>query len=197
MKFKIILGIIIPLLIIITLTLLGSLDIGFSVKEDYITRISLQDISSNNQLRRSIKIADIYLENDYFLGKRYDLPRLGICLDDKEGKLQKINAGQLQYSEGEYSATRDPIFGEVQYYYRGSERSIQIDANGKKIVRIFLEPSYEFQYKNYTELLAQYKDYDSLVVYELKNDGPYYNYNECYNLDQEAVEKAIRIPLTP
>lgn len=200
MKLKIILGIIIPLIIVITLTILGSLNIGFSVKKEFIDKLTFKDIFTENyQLRESIKIADITLENDYFLGRRYELPRLGICLDDKEGALQRINAGVLQYGEGDYDYEREDFLYETAYrtypYYYGynEARNIQIKANGKKSVRVFLQPSYEFNYENYTQLLERYGDYNSLLVFEMGNK--YKSYYYCSDIDQETLDKAIIIPI--
>ena len=200
MKFKIIFGIIIPLLTIIVLVTLGSLNIGFSVKKDFVTKLTLKDIFEESQLRNSIKIADITLENDYFLGKRYELPRLGICLDDKEGNLQRINAGNLQYSEGDYDYERGDFvyqtsYKSYPYYYGGynEARNIQIKANEKKSIRVFLQPSYEFGYKNYTQLLEQYGEYDALLIFEIGNK--YTSYYDCSNIDQETLDKATAIPI--
>jgi hypothetical protein len=202
MKYKIVFGIAIPTIIILLLVFLGSLNIGFSIDKTYVNQLAFQDIFTEDyQLRKSIKIADITVDNDYFLGKRYELPRLGICLDDKEGNLARLNAGNLQYSEGEYNYnSNDFIFSESSYrsypYYYGGRseaRNIEINANNKKIIRIFLQPSYEFNYLNYTQLLNKYGDYDSLLIFELSNN--YNSYYYCNQLDQETLNKAIAIPI--
>lgn len=204
MKYKIIFGIILPLLLASTLIVLTTINAGFSVEKDFVNKLTYQDIfidRENSQLRQTIKIADILIENDYFLGKRYELPPLGVCLNDKEGQLQRLNAGNLQYSEGEYNyETGDFVFSTERalaypYYYDNynrEEKNIQISAYSKKKIRLFLQPSYDFRYRNYTELLKQYGDYDALLIFEIDNNDPY---AYCNNLDQETLDKAIAIPL--
>lgn len=203
MKFKIIFGIALPVIIIVILVILGSLDIGFSVKKKFIDKLSLQDIFTQDyQIKNAIKIADITLENNYFLGKRYDLPGLGICLDDIEGNHPRIEAGSLLYGEGQYNYEKGGfIYQETDMYrsypYYGSNRAeaknIQIGANEKKNIRIFLQPSYQFAYRNYTELIQQYKEYDSLLIFETDNNRNLYY--ACNDLDQETLDKAISIPI--
>jgi hypothetical membrane protein len=72
MKYKIIFGIAIPLFVIVALTIIASIDAGFSIDENYISELSLSTIYNEGKLPSAIKIADINIENDYFLGKRKD-----------------------------------------------------------------------------------------------------------------------------
>lgn len=200
MKYKIIFGIIIPLLLATTLIVLTSLNVGFGIEKNFIEKINLQDIFTDDyQIKNSIKIADIIIQNDYFLSRRYELPRLGICLDDKEGNSQRINAGNLQYGEGDYDYERGDFlyqttYKSYPYYYGGynEARNIQINANEKKSIRIFLQPAYNFMYRNYTQLLEQYGNYDALLVVEL---GDKYDYYNCADIDQSTLNKAIAIQI--
>lgn len=199
MKYKIILGIIIPLLVIIILITLTTLNTGFSVKKNFVGKLSFEDVFQTDYQKSPIKIADITLENNYFLGMRYELPRLGICLDDKEGNKPRMSIGSLQYSEGDYNYEKsDFIYGTAvmrgyPYYYdtRTESRNIQIKANSKKNVRIFLRSNY-YNYGNYTELLEKYDDYDALLIFETENENQYY---PCEQLDQETLDKATAIPI--
>ena len=205
MKYKIILGIILPLLLAIALIILASSNTGFSVKKDFLNKLTFQEVFGNSENYppgQQLKIAEITIENNYFLGKRYELLPLGICLDDKEGQLPRLNAGNLQYNEGEYNyETGDFIFSTEKslaypYYYDSynrEEKNIQISAYSKKKIRLFLQSSYNFGYRNYTELLKQYGNYDALLIFEINNK--YNSYAYCNNLDQETLDKAIAIPI--
>jgi len=197
MKLKIIFGIALPIIFIIVLAILGSNDSGFSVKKKFVDSISLKDAAYNGQPRNTIKIGDIILENEYFLGKRYSLPALTACLIDKEKVKQNANAGSVFYSEGDY----DPYSSEGLVAYNDyQQRSIEIPAYGKETAGVFMNPSYAY-YANYSELLAQYQDYDELIILE-KNDksrnrNGYYDpgYQDCYNLKESDIEEAKHIPL--
>ena len=202
MKFKIIFGIALPLLVVVLLVVLTSMNIGFSVKKDFINSVNFKEVFvSDYSSGTTFKIAEIIVENDYFLGKRYDLPNFGICFDDKEGKRERLNAGNLQYNEGDYNYEKGGfVYGKEMmaypYYGRGyrESRNIEIGANGKKSIRLFLQPSYNYRYGgNYSEILEQYGDYDSLLIFELKDEQGYYY---CSQIDQGTLEGAVAISIT-
>lgn len=192
MKIKIILGIILPLILILGLAILGSVDVGFSVEKQFVHQITIKDVFSEKQLKNTIKLGDINIENQYFLGKRYDLKPLTACLIDKENVKQRMNAGSVSYSEGDYNPTEVVVYN---YYNTKQERSVEIPANGKKTISIYLNPSYAY-YQNYSQLLEQYKDYDEIVLVEQKPQkfGSYYN-QDCYSFQQADIDSGINIPL--
>ena len=203
MNYKIVLGVIIPLLIIVGLTVISSLDIGFTVQETYIEEISLSEIYQSGQLLSTIKIADISITNDYFLGKRYSLPDLRACVDDIEGSKSRLNAGSLKYSEGEY----DPNLGKYAYgdlinypstNTYGSRRSVEIGSNSEKKIRIYLEPSSQFRYKTLDELTTLYGDYDRLMIYKASDtsSSKSISYYGCTGLNDEALQTVVYITLT-
>ena len=202
MNLKIIFGIIVPAIIIVFITILGSLG-SIDVKKGFVTRIILSDIFKDGRVVNSIKIGDIYLENDYFLSQRYEFPSLSACLNDKEGALQRIYAGNIQYSEGDYEYEPEqlarPVVGG-----NAKELSVEVRANDEKQVSIFLQPSYNFQYgpygnfRNYTDLIKDYGGYEELIVFESEDN--YYKYypevdGNC-NINEDEIEKASRIPIT-
>ena len=192
MKFKIIFGVIIPLLLMLVLAILGSSDEGFSLKKKFVESISTKEVIYNDQLRNTIKIGDITLKNDYFLGKRSSLKPLIACLIDKEKVKQNLNAGSVFYSEGDYESGSDSL---INYNSNSQERSVEIPAHGSKKVYVYITPSYAY-YANYSELLEQYKDYDELVVLEQKKSNDYYNsYADCYGLQESDFENGEHILL--
>lgn len=199
MKLKIILGIIIPVIIIIVLAILGSLDIGFKAEYDYEKQLTLNDLFSDGSLRQHIKVGEIKITNDYFMSKRYNLPRLHACLVDKEAGKQIADAANVFYSEGDYTYNNDIIYPD--YYGRsGVPQSVEISSNGNKTVYVYLQPTINVNYYENEEdkltpmqrLTQQYGDYDEIVLIEQEKN--YQNYN-CYNFDQSQIEKGIHISL--
>ncbi len=204
MKLKIILGIIIPVIIILVLAILGSLDIGFKAEHVYDKQLTLSDMFSEGNLRQHIKIGEIRITNDYFMSKRYNLPRLKACLVDKEAGKQIIDAANVFYSEGDYTYNNDIIYPD--YYGRsGVPQSVQIESNGNKTVYVYLQPTINVNYYDYNNpndpkststvqqrLLQQYGEYDEIVLIEQEKN--YQNYN-CYNFDQSQIQKSVHISL--
>ena len=152
MRLKIIFGIVLPVLLIILLAIVGSLDIGFSTTKTFVKQITVKDIVSDGSLRNTLKLGEYNFKNEYFLGKRYSLKPLMACLVDKESVKQNYNAGNVFYSEGDYSPGK-----EVFYSDNSQELSVEISAGSKKTVTIYINPSYSY-YQNYTQLLEQFKE---------------------------------------
>ncbi|MBS3099230.1 hypothetical protein J4462_03390 [Candidatus Pacearchaeota archaeon] len=201
---KIIFGIVIPLIVIVVLAILGSVETGFSVDNNYLKEISVKEAFSDialptlpksvnsdralPALPESVKIGEIKIKNDYFLARRHNLPNLGACLVDEEWALRPLDAGNIRYSEGDFSP--DSEF----YSDYGNERSVEVGAYSEEEVRIYVEPSYIFQRQNYSELVEAYRNYDNLVVYEREKNGRYY-YDQCGSLDEDILEEGVKIDL--
>ncbi|MBI2448773.1 hypothetical protein HYV49_00575 [Candidatus Pacearchaeota archaeon] len=201
MNLKIIFGVIVPALIIVFITILGSLG-SIDVKKGFVTKIALTDIFRDGRIVNSIKIGDIYLENDYFLSQRYEFPSWSACLNDKEGVLQRIAAGNIQYSEGDYEYEPEQLARSV-VGSTDNVLSVEVKANDEKKISIYLQPAYNIQYgpygnsRNYTELLKDYGGYDELVIFELEdNYGKYNYYDASCNVNEDELEDADRIPIT-
>ena len=187
MKVKIIFGIVIPLIVIITLAILGSVD-KISVEENYLTKVSVKEAFGDGVLSKTVKIGEIILTNEHFLAKRSDLPNLGACLVDEDWSSRPLDAGNVVYSEGDFGP--DSEF----YYDNNNERSIEIGAREEETVRVYIEPSYIFQRQNYSELVEAYGSYDNLVVYEKEKNRGYY-YDQCGSLDESVLEEGVKIDL--
>jgi hypothetical protein len=203
MNAKIVLGIIIPAVIIIILTIISSLDIGFSAQNTYTHDLDFDDIFTNSQVRNSIEIGKVTITNDYFLPKRYDLPAITACLVDEDKEKQIQDVGSVSYSEGDSES-----YGSTDlYYYGGSNNnptSVEIGAHEKKTVRLYLYPTsintYDYSNLNKTEeeiVLETYGDYDSLILIEgSKSTSPYgYGYASCYSFSQSELDDGIKISL--
>ena len=210
MKLKLILGIIIPLVIIVVLAMLGSLDIGFEAKKSFEKKLTLDDMFVDGNLRQTVKVGEIKLTNDYFLGKRYDLPKYKACLVDRESLKPKMDAANVVYSEGDYTYEKDIIYDSNYYGRSGAAQSVQVDSNSNKTVYIYLNPTiyvdtYRYDYTNpnnpkaitktfQESLLEQYGAYDEIVLVENKKTTGY-NYASCSNFQEGDIINGVHISL--
>jgi len=194
MRLKIIFGIAIPVVIIIILTVLGSLKIGFSVRTDYVDSLVFRNYFIESGFQTDIRIGEVKVTNDYFLGKRYELAPLGACIVDKSERKPDVNAGTVGYSKGDYGLEKDLIYGNS-----ARTRSLEIGAYGEETVTMYLQTSYNFRYTNYSNFAGQFRDYDELVIYEIGERGSrsifssIFNTGSCRDLDD--LEITARIPL--
>ena len=191
MNFKLIFGIFIPLVVIISLVFLSGIDIGFSIEKETEKFVQFNSLFTNQYgAKNSIPVQTITITNDFFMSKRFELPKLTVCLSDKEGLKQRQNL-QVKYSEGKYSKGSDvPIFSDLVYGYSSysSAQGVDIPANGKKQVKILVEPLYIGN-------AYSYADYDELLLIQPKGNKPY-SYSSCYNLDSKELDNAIHINIT-
>ena len=194
MKLKIIFGIALPVLVIFSLAILGGSTTGFSLEKSFTKKISLEDTFYNDQLRNTIVLGNITLENDYFLGKRHTLKPLLACLIDNDHVKDKLYAGNVFYSEGDYDSISKTLFGYDSY---AREQSVEISSRGTKIVYVYLTPSYGY-YQNYSDLLVQYREYDELVLIEQEDSREShssYQPRDCYNVQEAEIIGGIHMPL--
>ena len=193
MKFKIIFGIAIPLIAIIALAIVASYG-SVKVDIDFIDELIVSEIMGDDGVKQSIRIGSLELSNDNSFTKKHELPMLGACLVDNDGDKQAIEAGTVDYSEGEYTRY-DEVFL-IESNSRGY-RLVEVGSGKEKTVYAYLKPSYVFQRSNYTELVEQYGDYDEVVIYEKKKSNSYNSYYRtyCNNLGQDVTEDALHIDL--
>ncbi|VVB78059.1 Uncharacterised protein [uncultured archaeon] len=193
MKYKIIFGIILPLIIIISLALVSNLG-QLSIKQDFVKQLSLNDLLENKKVKDTIKLGEVGIENKYFLPKRYDLTQLGACLRDTSGGKAMVDAGTIEYSEGDL-----PYSDKYVYDYQ-QDRSIEISSKNIKKINVYLRPSGSFSYLNYSQLKTQYGSYDELIIFEKDNYNQQYPtsrtriYN-CYDLNQDSIDNSIHITI--
>lgn len=212
LKFKTIIGVIVPLAIVILLVILGSLEIGFSIEKDFIKTIPLKDLMRGTNGEERIELGKIILENDYFLSKIYTLKSLKTCLIDEEKMSGAINAGNIFYSEGDYNArvnwANEILIPSEGYYGRYSnERNVEITAYGNKEIKVLFSPKYfssrggasrkDSEAQTVEELVEEYSDYDFLVLVEEIDSGTdyYLDRKSCQDLSEEDIAGAIKITL--
>jgi hypothetical protein len=190
MNLKLVLGVFIPALVIIILIGLSSADIEFSVEKETINSVELGPlISTQYHPKSQVPIQTITVSNDFFMPRKFELPKLVACLNDKEGAKQMQDL-QVKYNEGTYSRGSDiPFFDDIFYDYRyDSRRSIELSANSKKQVKVFVVPKYSYNYQD----ISSYKEYDEILLIQLKDRRRYY-YNICSGLESKELENAIHI----
>ncbi|MDP7196481.1 MAG: hypothetical protein QF864_09855 [SAR202 cluster bacterium] len=191
MNIKLTLGIFLPLALILFLVILSTANIGFSLEKQDITSVQFSSLFvDKNSPKNNIPIQTITITNDFFLSKRYELPKLIVCLNDKGG-IKEIQNIQVKYNEGSYArGSNAPIFDEIFFDYNyNSKQSIELPAESKKQVKILVEPKYLY---NYDTEIDSYKEYDELLLIESK-DTSIYSYNSCRNLESKEMDSATHI----
>ena len=191
MKYKVIFGIVIPVVVIIVITILAGSGIGFESKEKFLNEIFYKDLFEGSDLKNTINVGSIDLKNGNVLTRRHTLPARSACLVDNDGVKRIIEAGSIEYSEGDMAYAED-------YYRASKDKSVEIPSNSEKTVQIYLNPNYNFRNKPYAELIEQYGDYDAIVIFEREQYSRYSydrRYTSCSNLDADAIKESVQIPL--
>ena len=173
------------------LVILSTANIGFSLEKQDINSVQFSSLFvDKNSPKNNIPIQTITITNDFFLPKRYELPRPIVCLNDKEG-IKEIQNIQVKYNEGSYTrGSNVPIFDEIFFDYNYySKQSIELPAESKKQVKILVEPKYLY---NYDTEIDSYREYDELLLIESK-DSSRYSYNSCQSLESKEMDSATHI----
>jgi len=179
MNTKFILGICIPLIVIIVLVTLSTVQTGFVVEEKLADGISMKAISENSQGKTLLTVT---VTNDYFLPRSYALPQLVACLYDSSGK----NQGQNVYARW---ATINNIL------YPGADILLYPEQDRADVSGLDLAPNdkksvYFYTTSFYSSYIWRY---DKLLLIENKDMT---NYNLCYTITPAEVAGARQIPLT-
>ena len=205
MNIKLVLGIISPLLLIISLIVLSSLNVGFSIEKENVKSISYNSVFTNQNQAGEVKIQTITLKNDFFISKKTELTKIIACLYDIESKVKSQNL-YVRYNEGKTSEIpTTPVASElgltksISYYYDyyTATRIVEVPAHSKKEVKLMVQPKYIYDYnynnKNYVE-----PEFDEILVIEPKEDKDnYYSYyDSCANLNDKDIDNVIHIKIT-
>jgi len=191
MNIKLALGILLPLALIVFLVILSTANIGFSLEKQDVDSVQFSSLFvDKNSPKNNIPIQTITITNDFFLSKRYELPKMIVCLNDKEG-IKEIQNIQVKYNEGSYTRGSDvPIFDELFFDYNYySKQSIELPTESKKQVKILIEPKYLY---NYDTEIDSYREYDELLLIESK-DTNRYSYNSCQSLESKEMYSTTHI----
>lgn len=199
MNLKLLLGIFIPLIVIVVLVVLSSTDIGFSIEKENEKNLQYNILFTTQSQAGDVKIQTIKVKNDYFLPKKIELPKLMVCLYDKDGKAKSQNL-YVRYNEGKASEIPETTLAEellsarsyYGYNYYATARAIEVPAHSQKEVKVMVQPKYSYNYDYYNKAYTDY-EYDELLIIEPKDKNDYYSSNSCANLDDKDLDEAIHI----
>lgn len=203
MNAKLIVGIILPLFVIVVLVVLSSVEVGYSLEKVNEVEISFERLFSDTYRANEITIQTIKIKNDYFLPKKIELPRILVCLNDREGLLKKQNVN-VRYNEGTSAEIQEtPILSEIVgsrssygYGYYADKRNVEVPAHGTRDVKVMVQPTSNY---NYDRQYGDY-EYDELLIVEPKEDDnniySYYSYDSCTNLHDKDFEDAVHITIS-
>lgn len=186
MNYKLILGIISPIIIIISLITFESLNTAFSIEGQYIDSIPYEKIFKPDVIEMfEIKLGDISIKNNYFFSRRYYLPVLGLCLIDDDNFKQPVNIGNMYAGSFSYSSS---IY---------EKKTIEIKPGEELLIDVLFYPEYGVYNASEAWLKETYGDYETLIIYELK-DSDYkktWDGYGCYNIPDSIKSSAIKIPI--
>ena len=198
MSVKLVLGIFLPVILIVALVILSSANIGFSVKKETVQSVQFNDLFVDVISPKDVVlIQTITITNDFFLPKKYELPRISVCLNDKEGAKEATNL-RVRYNEGSYTRGFDaPVFDEIFFDYNMySKQSVNLPANSKKQVKVLVGPQNVYSSSDDAQSSKeQYKPYDELLLIQQKDTTNYYDYSNCGNFGSEELDNAIHVPI--
>lgn len=190
MNLKLSFGIFVPLALVFVLIVLSTADIGYSVSKETVDSLRYSDlfVERHDSMKyvnpmESVPVQTIAVVNDFFLPKKYELPRLSACAVEGDGLKPPMQLN-VRYMEGTYSTNDKQGFD--MYDRFGSRQGVDIPAYSEKQVRILVTKTVVNQGFDSKSPNAKY---DSLLLIE--SDG----YTSCYNLESKDMESAIRIPL--
>lgn len=182
MNIKLYLGILLPLVVIVILVVLSNSNIGFSVERENAETISFSSLFSGQSAPRdNVLVQTITMNNNFFMPRRFALPKLIACLNDKEG-VKKSEMLQARYSDAD---SQTQVYGGISGYYSAGQ-SIELPANSKKQVKVLIDSKYVTD----TAILL-YAAYDEVLLIEAKENRQ--SRISCTNLEAEELDSAIHV----
>ncbi len=195
MNNKVLLGIVLPSVLIITLILLSASNIGLSVVREPVNSLrfySLFVYSRGEQEKNTIPLETLTVTNNFFLARTYTLPDIVVCLSGEKGT-KRIYTG-IEYEGVSYENGGTPVFDEINDIYDYHTEVIDLPAYSKKEIRVSTKPVYLYEYGR---TLESYKAYNkSLVIIETNGENGEYTEN-CKELMSKYKNHIVYIPLIP
>lgn len=191
MKAKYILGLILPLLIVIVLIILSSVNIGLEVKTEAAKSVSMNQLSNNQY----VNLLNITVANNYFLPRSYALPEIVACLYNPSSSYgANLPVAYSTYSVSKIEPGIDKVLYpdiEPNYYYtyEKSKKGIDIPAANKKIIGV-VTSSRAYSVNSYSQIL--------LFLNETIGNDNYYGYDYysfCSKMTPDKLEMAVKIDL--
>ena len=196
MNIKLILGIFLPSLVIISLVVLSSSNVGFSVLKETVKSVKFDSLFIKEARKGSPLLQVITIKNNFFIPRRFELPRLIACLNDKDGLNPRENV-EIKYIQGYSSENNTHIFDDIVYNSYFPTQSIEI-SDGEMYFSVIARPRFSYSHFNkhsdYVNSLFAVKDYDELLLIKSKGSDNYYN--SCADLDEKKLKQAVHIEIT-
>jgi len=189
-KIKLFIGIFIPLIIVIFLAVLSMSDIGYHVEKETKVSVNYGEVIQNTSSSRKVLIQTISLNNDFFLPRKFELPGIVACLNDKDN-IRARESLVVEYSEGEYLQGRGLLEEVFLPYTSTQKKTIDIKSNTKKQVKVYVTSKYV-----YGSRINSYQDFDEILLVEVKGDSNFLRiYSYCQRLTADDLVDAVHISL--
>ncbi len=174
---RLVFGVVIPLIIFLVLTFLSTSGIGLKVETTTADVINLSD---------SHPLQVIFLTNDFFIPRKYELPPLIACFYDYEDSFRSRQVS-LRYSHTDTVESRRSLDSLLflDYPFR-QKKSVELPSNSQTQIVVYIPA--DSYYKNL------FSDYDEILLFE-SEQKKYYPYGFCRNLVQDEIDSAKHIKI--
>lgn len=191
MNKRLLFGILIPLVLAIVLVILSISGVGLSVSETTTPTLDKSLFLENSSGNGYTLVQTISVNNNFFLGRKFEIPYYRACLMDTEGVIGPRSAS-LKYSRGTRHRTPNvPILDEVLMDFdRYTSRIIDLGPHEEKTVQIKINGKYSY-YEKYEERQRELTHYDKVFLYADQSNS----YRYCDSLDEDTLKDGIFIPL--
>lgn len=170
------------IIIVIILIVLSVSDIGLNIETETINSVNLSNITSLIE-NGGIVLQTITLKNNLFISKKFEVPKLAVCLHKKEEKdMSPLSWRYAEVDIEKYNVPK-PTLDYLLYPAASPEKrqTVEILANSQKIIKVTVEkmpPHF-------------YEDYDKIIIAEIADEER----STCKELNSEDVKNAKKILL--
>jgi len=193
LKFKLLIGITIPLIIILILAIVSNMDAGLEIENTNIESIDWKILNNSYNI---IGVYNIAITNNFLIPRKYELPDFIACLNDKNGINPRFSL-EVLYSEGTYNRLKghyefDKTFFGINHYE--ARKTIDLSINQEKTIKVNIRtPLFLEGISPYTPQLSTSPPYNEILLIEVE-DSAKRGYS-CYSLSQEEIDNAIKIKI--
>ena len=188
MNIKLLLGVIIPVLLIITLAVLGSIGGDFYVETEVVEEITLENLFGQGD---GVLAKTITVYNDFFMPRKYEFPNYIACLHDSSNGLRNIDFTVIYEETIRSREVVTPIYEElITRSIPRTRSSVDVNPYSEKEINIFLNSLRTVDIENRRN---QYEDYDQILLIEEERSSLVFS--RCFQITDEQKAAAIRIPV--
>lgn len=164
MKYRVVLGIFLPLAVAVAFLLLSAAHPGLSVEKETVASVDASSLVRENS-NVGVRVQTITVRNEYFLPFKYELPSYVACAVGSEGARKGFDASM---NRGERPHRN---------MFEKDSRAVDVSAGGKEDVQVFVQPEY----------LWNSTGYDALVLVESRA-------HHRYACEEADLDGGVRIP---